>query len=80
MRTRPWWIQSARLQSVWTWYMLCEHQQQRAAVGAGSARARPMHFFWNDSSPTASTSSVISTSGDSAVATAKPSRTTMPEE
>ena len=46
----------------------------------GSASSHASHFFWNDSSPTASTSSVIRRSGDNAVATAKPRRTIIPDE
>ena len=59
--------------------MLCE-QSSRVPPSPRKRSIHWMHFFWKDSSPTASTSSVISTSGRSAVATAKPRRTTMPEE
>ncbi len=59
--------------------MLCEHRSSvPPSVEVRSIQA--MHFFWNDSSPTASTSSVIRMSGASVVATAKPSRTTIPDE
>jgi ABC-type transport system involved in cytochrome c biogenesis ATPase subunit len=79
MRTRPWWIQIASGHNVCTWNMLCEH---RSNVPPPSRYpfSQAMHFFWNDSSPTASTSSVIKSWGSSAVATANPSRTTIPDE
>ena len=41
---------------------------------------RSMHLRWKRSSPTARTSSITSTSGSTFTATAKPSRTYMPEE
>ena len=59
--------------------MLCEHSSSVPPSSRYSS-IHAMHFFWNDSSPTASTSSVIRISGRSAVATANPSRTTMPDE
>ncbi len=79
MRTRPWWIQSARLQSVCMWNMLCE-QRSSVPPSRRNRSSHATHFFWNDSSPTASTSSVMRSSGAITVATAKPRRTTMPEE
>jgi hypothetical protein len=78
-RKRPSSSQSARLQSVCTWYMLCETNSSEPPSPRKRSIQR-MHLRWNDSSPTASTSSVISTSGRNAVATAKPSRTAIPEE
>ncbi len=59
--------------------MLCE-TISRVPPSARKPSSQRTHFFWNDSSPTASTSSVTSSSGREAVTTAKPSRTTMPEE
>ena len=59
--------------------MLCEHRSS-VPPSARYASIHAMHFFWNDSSPTASTSSVMRISGRNAVATAKPRRTTMPDE
>ena len=56
------------------------HEDDRAAVLAGTPRTRSRHFCWNASSPTASTSSTSSTSGSTLMATAKPSRTYMPDE
>ena len=41
---------------------------------------RSMHLRWKRSSPTASTSSITRTSGSMFTATAKPSRTYMPDE
>ena len=41
---------------------------------------RPMHLRWKRSSPTARTSSTTRTSGSMFTATAKPSRTYMPDE
>ena len=41
---------------------------------------RSMHLRWKRSSPTASTSSTTRTSGSTFTATAKPSRTYMPDE
>ncbi len=77
--TLPWWIQSAVRQSVWMWNMLCEHSRS-VPPAARKRSSHAMHFFLKDSSPTASTSSVMSSSGSSVVATANPRRTTMPEE
>ena len=59
--------------------MLCEHSMS-VPPPSRYCSIQAMHFFWNDSSPTASTSSVIRTSGASAVAIAKPRRTTIPDE
>ena len=43
-------------------------------------RTRARHFFWNASSPTASTSSTSRMSGSRLTATENPSRTNMPDE
>ncbi len=45
-----------------------------------SLRKRSKHFCWNAASPTASTSSISTTSASTCVATANASRTCMPDE
>jgi len=67
----------ARVQSVGTWDMLCEQRSSLPRRGLRSSQR--MHFLWNDSSTTAALPWVRARPR-SAVATANPSRTAIPEE
>ena len=64
-----------------SWMACIEWETSTIVVPAAlSSRIRSKHLSWKATSPTASTSSIRSTSGSTWMATEKPSRMNIPEE
>src|SRR6267142_2547741 len=76
--SRPWCSTAARGHSSFAASKLWE-TKQKVTPAARKSRMRALHFSWKRSSPTASTSSTIRTSGSTSWAMANPSRAYMPE-
>src|ERR671910_2924609 len=77
--TRPWWSIAARSQMSRTVSRACVTRTM-VRPSRWNCLTRSMHLAWKASSPTVRTSSTSRTSGSTCTATAKPRRTSMPDE